>query len=594
MENKQKNIVAQYMKYYSEVTGKSVDSFFSEIVTTPSWLAEHIVETLNTIGISRDTLLSYKDIVHRLDRNVAKSEGEFYTPQIWCKEAHKYIKDLCGDDWGSVNIWDASCGTGNLLAEIDYPKDKLFCSTLNEEDIAIVKNRMPDVTSFQLDFLSDRDYDSENEFFSEQLPENLRLKLRNNEPILFFMNPPYSGVLQSEVADIMRQDNIPNANEAFCQFYHRIDMLIEYYNLTSVYIAFFHPLQGYKYIIDKTEKYETVQGFCFDRKEFKATANFDRTWYVGLFMWHLSDKAKRVETLSFVRKGVKNDVVVDEDIVHIGNESDLRNQLRGTANEGYKYMPECNGNVIDEDKKVKVKKDSIGYFCNPFVGSSSVATSSWFDTVPYSNNYCITKDSFYKFLPFVLLSIIRTSSSVQNSSFGIHLPDEDTEGYKDWLIDNIPLFLYSRRSRFRAKRGIHFGGGKIDISNSMFPIERSGVLQVIEDPMILEDINSSNASNSFIVKEVQENYDKFSKEAKAFFDFCTLNIIESLKSSVRGNEGYTGDTVCWDAGIYQIRQLHTFWTPEKDKTYSELQDDLVQSLMSDVYNFGIIDKGWKR
>ena len=204
MEKKHRDIVIKYMEYFTETTGKSVDDFFAELSGSPSWLTSNIVSTLSNKGITKDNLFEYKDLIHRYDKRVSKTEGEFYTPAIWCIEAHKYIKDLCGSDWGKVNIWDASCGTGNLLAEIDYPHDKLFCSTLNGEDIDIVKTRLPDVESFKLDFLNERDYDDMNEFFSENLPDSLRTKLRNNEPFLFFMNPPYSGNTQSEVAEIMR------------------------------------------------------------------------------------------------------------------------------------------------------------------------------------------------------------------------------------------------------------------------------------------------------------------------------------------------------------------------------------------------------
>ena len=593
MEKKHRDIVIKYMEYFTETTGKSVDDFFAELSGSPSWLTSNIVSTLSNKGITKDNLFEYKDLIHRYDKRVSKTEGEFYTPAIWCIEAHKYIKDLCGSDWGKVNIWDASCGTGNLLAEIDYPHDKLFCSTLNGEDIDIVKTRLPDVESFKLDFLNERDYDDMNEFFSENLPDSLRTKLRNNEPFLFFMNPPYSGNTQSEVAEIMRQENLPNASEAFCQFYHRIDMLCDYYNLTNVYIAFFHPLSKYKYLFNKTSQYKFERGFCFDRKEFKGTANFDTTWYVGLYLWKSTEAPIKMDSFPFTRKENQNGTIVDCEEIFVGNDTDYKKSLRGSSSVGYMFLPECNGNAIDTSKSVKVKKNSIGFFSNPFIDKASAMTSSWFDTVPYCDNYSITPDVFFKFVPFALLNGMRSSGAIQNCNFTIHSPEEGP-GYKDWLIDNIPLFLFSRHARFRSVRGIEYGGSKIDIANSMFPAKKTDVQQIISDETILEDINNSEAKNDFIVQLIKSNYNSFSAPARDFFDFCMVNVLDSLTENKRKNDNYVAGTQCWDAGIFQVRKLPTFWTPDKEKKYFELQNDLVSSLSDGVYDFGLVDKGWKK
>lgn len=593
MEKKQREIVMSYMEYFVETTGKSVDDFFNEVSGSPSWLTSHIVSTLDSLGINKFDLFEVKDLIHRYDKKVSKTEGEFYTPLIWCKEAHKYIKDLCGEQWGKVNIWDASCGTGNLLAEIDYPHDKLFCSTLNSDDIGIVKSRLPDVESFTLDFLNGYDYDSANEFFSDNLPESLKTKLRNNEPFLFFMNPPYSGNTQSEVADYMRQDNLPNASEAYCQFYHRIDMLRDYYNLTNVYIAFFHPLSKYNYLFNKTKTYNYKKGFCFDRREFKGTASFDTTWYVGLYLWSSVDSPVELSSFPFLRKENKDGTIVDCEDIHVDNDTDYKKSLRSSSPAGYMYLPECNGSMIDVSKSVKVKRGSIGFFSNPFINSSSAMSSSWFDTLPYVNNYSITPDVFFKFVPFALLNSMRSSGAIQNSNFTIHSPEEGP-GFNEWLSNNIPLLLFSRHARYRSLRGIEYGGNKINIYNTMFPVKRSELQSIVTDEVILEDIANTKSKNDFIIQLVKERYNGFSQVAKEFFDFCIINILDSLTENKRKLDNYAGDTQCWDAGIYQVRKLPSFWTPDKEKTYFELQNDLVASLSDGVYDYGIVDKGWKK
>ena len=90
------------------------------------------------------------------------------------------MKDI--PDLESYTVWDASCGTGNLL--IEFPKCKhLYLSTLHEEDVQLTKSRFEterpdlDVTVFQLDFLGSSD-SVLTKNFSRQLPSSLQHALQ--------------------------------------------------------------------------------------------------------------------------------------------------------------------------------------------------------------------------------------------------------------------------------------------------------------------------------------------------------------------------------------------------------------------------------
>ena len=121
-------------------------------------------------------------------------EGSFYTPLFWGRKAHELLSDI--PNLEDYVVWDASCGTGNLL--IEFPKCKhMYLSTLHEEDVRLTKERFererPDLetTVFQLDFLGSTDSPLIQNF-SRQLPESLQKVLQNNEKLIILMNPPYS------------------------------------------------------------------------------------------------------------------------------------------------------------------------------------------------------------------------------------------------------------------------------------------------------------------------------------------------------------------------------------------------------------------
>ena len=105
---------------------------------------------------------------------------------FWGRKAHELLNDI--PNLEDYVVWDASCGTGNLL--IEFPKCKhVYLSTLHEEDVRLTKERFdkerPDLetTVFQLDFLGSTDSPLI-QSFSRQLPESLQRVLQNNEKLI--------------------------------------------------------------------------------------------------------------------------------------------------------------------------------------------------------------------------------------------------------------------------------------------------------------------------------------------------------------------------------------------------------------------------
>jgi hypothetical protein len=134
-------------------------------------------------------------IVSRLDllvpQDVRERKGAFFTPQIWVEKSQRYIADVLGDDWQeNYYVWDCCAGTGNLLNGLS-DKYKIFASTLDQQDVDVMKDRIKNGANlleshvFQFDFLNDD--------FSK-CPESLRKIINDPEKrkkLVIYINPPY-------------------------------------------------------------------------------------------------------------------------------------------------------------------------------------------------------------------------------------------------------------------------------------------------------------------------------------------------------------------------------------------------------------------
>ena len=199
-----------------------------------------------------DYIIQRRDLL--VPQDVRERKGAFYTPPIWVELSQKYLADVLGEDWqDEYYIWDCAAGTGNLLAGLTN-KYHIFASTLDRQDVDVMKDRISNGANlledhvFQFDFLND-------EF--TKLPKTLQNVLNNPEKrkkLVIYMNPPYAeasnkktlekgkegnkGVEQSMVnkkyANLLGQGNA----ELFVQFLTRI-----YHEIPHCTIAQFSTLK---------------------------------------------------------------------------------------------------------------------------------------------------------------------------------------------------------------------------------------------------------------------------------------------------------------------------------------------------------------
>ena len=135
-------------------------------------------------------------IVNRLDllvpQDVRERKGSFFTPKKWVELSQHYLELALGPDWqDEYFIWDCAGGTGNLEAGLTN-KYNIFVSTLDQQDIDVIHERIKNGTNlldahiFKFDFLNDS---------FDKLPPKLKEIIDDPEKrkkLVIYINPPYA------------------------------------------------------------------------------------------------------------------------------------------------------------------------------------------------------------------------------------------------------------------------------------------------------------------------------------------------------------------------------------------------------------------
>ncbi|GAA8574520.1 hypothetical protein HpBT289_14620 [Helicobacter pylori] len=215
-------------------------------------------------------ILERRDLL--VPSDVRERKGAFFTPRIWVEKSQEYLAKALGQDYQEdYIIWDCAGGTGNLLNGL-INKANCFLSTLDSNDVAIVKelaaaNKLNLLENhvFQFDFLND-DF--------KKAPKSLQEILNDKEKrkkLIIYINPPYaeagnkakmSGtgkhkdlVARGNLICEKYKDELNKANnELFAQFFMRI-----YMELNGCIMASFSKL-----------KYLNSSNFKKFREVFKA------------------------------------------------------------------------------------------------------------------------------------------------------------------------------------------------------------------------------------------------------------------------------------------------------------------------------------
>jgi hypothetical protein len=256
-----------------------------------------------------DFMIDHRHLL--VPQDIREVKGSYYTPQEWVEKSQEYLADVFGEDWQEeYYIWDCCAGTGNLLAGL-VNKDRIFASTLDKQDVDVIKQRIANGANlwenqvFQFDFLND-DFKpiSKNGKLPDKLSEIINDKEKRKK-LLIYINPPYAdasstgqmfgtrqnktGVAKNHKTKIRFQSVIGKAtNELFAQFLARI-----YTDLSGCKIGEFSTLKAISgtnfiqfrnFFLAKLEKAFIVPANTFD--------NVNGHFPVGFKIWNTENKIK--------------------------------------------------------------------------------------------------------------------------------------------------------------------------------------------------------------------------------------------------------------------------------------------------------------
>ena len=292
-------LTAFFDKYVEGEGSLSVQVSSEEVTEEQAFFLENNQKLLKSVGLL-DTSHSVKDL--GMSKQERELEGSFYTPLFWGRKTHELLSDI--PDLEDYVVWDASCGTGNLL--IEFPKCKhVYLSTLHEEDVRLTKERFEkersdlETTVFQLDFLGSTDSPLIQNF-SRQLPKSLQRVLQNNEKLIILMNPPYStrGV-STPVAKRLSSLKLKGyAADLYSQFMWQVKNLVQVHHLTQAELIWMVPVsfllnhRTFEVRKDYATDFEFHSGFMSPLADFQGSSDVGAN-YLCTTRWSTNRKGSK-------------------------------------------------------------------------------------------------------------------------------------------------------------------------------------------------------------------------------------------------------------------------------------------------------------
>ena len=297
--------------------------------------------------------------------------GAYFTPLQWVEKAQEYIAMELGEDWqDNYYVWDCAAGTGNLLAGLTN-KGNLWASTLEQNDVATMKQRIKDGFNlyenhvFQFDFLNDSllDYTTkEGEFVKAKVPQALQEILKDEEQrkkLVIFINPPFkeaatattvtgngenaTGVaVKTKIYKTYSKKWGIACRELFAQFMVRI-----YEQIDGCLIGQFSKLK-----IPVAPNFETFRSNFLARagKAFivpaKTFDNVPSNFPIGFFTWYTTDKQPISEIIADVfdkygeSMGTKR-LAVEQEVSTINDWIVATRNRTGEKKIGFMYAAGC-------------------------------------------------------------------------------------------------------------------------------------------------------------------------------------------------------------------------------------------------------------
>ncbi|MBM0597230.1 hypothetical protein JQ289_07050 [Helicobacter pylori] len=539
------------------------------------------------------SILERRDLL--VPSDVRERKGAFFTPKIWVEKSQEYLAKALGQDYQEdYIIWDCAGGTGNLLRGL-WNKANLYLSTLDHNDVAIVKDlaaknhlKLLENHVFQFDFLND-------DFFSDKTPKSLQEILKDEEKrkkLIIYINPPYaeagnkakmSGTGEHK-AKVARNNKVyetykdllgSGANELFAQFFMRI-----YKELDGCIMASFSTL---KYLnssnfkkFREVFKAKFLEGFMVPADSFdNVTGQFP----IGFLVWDTATPPPLKPTNAL------NLEVFDS----------LGEFL------GYKNIHSCNKVLFLADYLQKfqpTKKDTILGYLDPGRNSFQHQNLVHISVIDKS------EQSHVKYFPIITTTILLVSvffsirhcikATWQNDRDQFYAPYDDAFQDDSEFKSNCLIFmLFHTQNRITTTQG----------TNHFIPFS--------ETEVNAKERYSSHALLDFLKGGIKEEGDSLflnaKKENKPLkFSPCASRVFDAGREIYRyyHTQDFTNRSYNANISLYDIKEFFQgrnaqgkLNLPAKAKDgyykqlYANLQDalkDLAKEIQPKVYEYGFL------
>lgn len=553
------------------------------------------------------------------------SRYEDYKGEVWDlttnNDNHVFLVRRNG-----MMVFSGNCGTGNLIRTAGITPDHLFASSLQADDIEVIR-KTPELAgchAFQLDFLCEADnLDTGFDLFSENLPEDVLSVLQGNKPLIFLCNPPYKTGQANNTAvgkymscNINEYDNVNFAKPAydlFYQFCFQVMNIVNRYGLTNCYYAVFGPLTwftgaGANILLREFEKtFEFVDGMCISAQEFSDTSD-SILWGIGATIWKSRGRYKPFGDDFQYHK----DILLDKKFITPDGDIDCEGKVLyappreklsawvephddalGVA--GQRFYPLMTSHLTFKGSEVfeKVAKKS-GKMSPLAMGTLMVgntltrsADQSAILSMPTTIQFVsITEENFWRCVgSYAFRRTIDAGWAIAKKE--ISAPDTTVEGYDLWLRNALVAFLFEYKSMMSSLRGVVWEGqDDYVIQNKLFFLSEDTVRQNCTDPVILSDMEKYPFQNQFILKMIEESKPFWVPETRMVYDWCvdyTLSTFDQRKTV-----GYKGGLECADAGFQQLRS--GLWDTKYDADLTKLIVQMRDYLRKDLEKFGFVSE----
>jgi hypothetical protein len=534
-----------------------------------------------------------------------RRKGEFYTPTIFVDYAHKLIEEQFGEDWkDKYVIWDCCWGTGNLTR--DYHFEHLYASTLEKGELEIGNRYNTQATKFIFDFLNDPD---------DNLPENLLKDLREDKPIIFFINPPYGaattkgntsdnkkGISNTLIRNEMIINGMADASQnLYTQFLYKILVFKKCYNLSNISICLYSPslyLSGTSFKTFRKfylNNFKFLNGILFNGNHFSNVAD---NWGISFTIWKCGKTENESEfehTLIDVSDG--NGEIFEKNKKNIYN---LDNNILASdwVREDVKKLKTFDSpqftnpiNIKTEGKTMRGRlvNNALGYFLcggnNVDMNGHNVGLFS--GTYSIANGVSIIHDNFLKCTSLFTARKLILKDWI-NSKDEYAKPNTEHEKYKEFETDGIIYSLFHTSSNQSSLRNIDYKGKKWDIKNEFFWLSKQEMIELANEYHNDDCYNHAKSSNERYVHKLLKDI-TLSDEAQAVLEKATELTRSSFKYRTVFNEDHPEYQVNnWDCGWYQIKAILKEYDDSGLKEFEKLYKALSDKMFPMVYELGFL------